>query len=61
VDSANGYAAVIDHTGGAGATSHLNIFTYNSFAELAASGSPIDLGVANANGVTIMGALKDDA
>jgi hypothetical protein len=54
-DSDNGFVAVIDHTNGAGAASHLTVFTYNRFAELATSGSPIDLGVTNANGVAIMG------
>jgi hypothetical protein len=30
------------------------LFTYNKFGELVASGAPITLGVANANGVAIM-------
>jgi hypothetical protein len=30
------------------------LFTYNAFGELTASGSALDLGVANANGVAIM-------
>jgi hypothetical protein len=54
-DADNGYLGVIDHSGGAGATSHLSVFTYNGFAELTASGSAIDLGIPNANGVAIMG------
>jgi hypothetical protein len=53
-DAEGGYLGVIDHSGGASATSHLTIFTYNQFAELSASGSPIDLGVRNANGVAVM-------
>ena len=42
---------VIDH--GAG-QSHLSLFTYTRFGELTASGAPINVGVANANGVAIM-------
>jgi hypothetical protein len=33
---------------------HLSLRIVNAFGELAASGSPINLGVANANGVAIM-------
>jgi hypothetical protein len=53
-DAKGGYLVVIDHNGGAGATSHLTQFTYNEFGELAARGSAIDLGVPDANGVSIM-------
>jgi hypothetical protein len=42
---------VIDHAAG---QSHLSLFTYNRFGELAASGPAINLGVASANGVAIM-------
>jgi hypothetical protein len=42
---------VIDHVAG---QSHLSLWTYNKFGELAPSGTPITLGVANANGVAIM-------
>jgi len=51
IDSDDGVLGVIDH--GAG-QSHLSLFTYNRFGELAASGAPINIGVANANGVAIM-------
>jgi hypothetical protein len=51
LDARTGILGVIDH--GAG-QSHLSLFTYNAFGELAASGTPITLGVANANGVAIM-------
>jgi hypothetical protein len=51
IDTDAGVLGVIDH--GAG-QSHLSLFTYNEFGELAASGAPITLGVANANGVAIM-------
>jgi len=53
-DADGGFLGVIDHTSGPGATSHLNMFTYNPFGELVASGSPLDIGVSNANGVAIM-------
>ena len=51
IDTDDGVLAVIDH--GAG-QSHLSLFTYNAFGELTAGGAPIDVGVANANGVAIM-------
>jgi hypothetical protein len=51
IDARTGILGVIDH--GAG-QSHLSLFRYNEFGELAASGTPITLGVANANGVAIM-------
>jgi hypothetical protein len=53
-DSNNRYVAVIDHSGGSTATSHLSLFRYNEFAELSANGSPLDLGVPDANGVAVM-------
>jgi hypothetical protein len=56
IDADQQVLGVIDH--GAGA-SHLSLFTYNRFGELSPSGGPIDLGVANANGVAIM-APPDD-
>jgi hypothetical protein len=34
--------------------------TYNAFGELTASGNPINLGVANANGVAIMSPTDRD-
>src|SRR5262249_52781491 len=51
IDADAGVLGVIDH--GAG-QSHLTIFTYNRFGELAAIGRPITVGVANANGVAIL-------
>ena len=51
IDTDKGVLGVIDHGGG---QSHLSLFTYNRFGELAASGAPINIGVANANGVAIM-------
>jgi hypothetical protein len=51
IDADEGVLGVIDR--GAG-QSHLSLFTYNKFGELTASGAPITLGVANANGVAIM-------
>jgi hypothetical protein len=51
VDADSGVLGVIDH--GAG-QSHLSTFTYNGFGELAANGTSIDLGVADANGVAIL-------
>jgi len=51
LDADAGVLGVIDR--GAG-QSHLSLFSYNRFGELAASGAPITLGVANGNGVAIM-------
>jgi hypothetical protein len=51
IDANAGVLAVIDH--GAG-QSHLSLFAYNRFGELTAVGSPIVVGVANANGVAIV-------
>jgi hypothetical protein len=51
IDARTGVLGVIDH--GAG-QSHLSLFRYNEFGELVASGTPITLGVSNANGVAIM-------
>ena len=51
IDAHTGVLGVIDHVAG---QSHLSLFTYNKFGELAASGAPITLGVVNANGVAIM-------
>jgi hypothetical protein len=53
-DAAAHYLGVLDHTSGTGATSHVNLFTHNRFGELTASGSPVNLGVPNANGMAIM-------
>jgi hypothetical protein len=51
LDAAAGILGVIDH--GAG-QSHLSFFRYNQFGELTAAGTPITVGVANANGVAIV-------
>jgi hypothetical protein len=56
IDANHGVLGVIDH--GAG-QSHLTLFTYNRFGELGPSGSAITLGVPNANGVAIMGPVKN--
>jgi len=59
-DADGGYLAVIDHTSGSGATSHLSVFTTNSFGELSASGSPIDLHAPGANGMSVMAPERED-
>ena len=59
-DANAGFLGVIDHSGGTGATSHLNMFTYNQFGELSASGSILDLGAPNANGMAIMPAQSEE-
>jgi len=51
IDATEGLLAAIDH--GAG-QSHLTLFTFNAFGELAAAGSVINLGVPDANGVAVM-------
>ena len=51
IDTNQGVLGVIDH--GAG-QSHLSLFTYTRFGELTAIGVPINVGVANANGVAIV-------
>jgi DNA-binding beta-propeller fold protein YncE len=51
IDADAGVLGVIDH--GAG-ESHLSTFTYNQFGELAASGSSINLGAPDANGVAVL-------
>ena len=57
IDADEGVLGVIDHAVG---QSHLSLFTYNRFGELTASGVPITLGVANANGVAIMAPTDRD-
>jgi hypothetical protein len=56
IDADAGVLAVVDH--GAG-QSHLSIFRYNAFGELAAAGSTISVGVADANGVAILAARSE--
>jgi hypothetical protein len=51
IDADAGVLGVIDH--GAG-QSHLSFFTYNEFGELTAAGTPIVVGVPDANGVAIL-------
>jgi hypothetical protein len=53
IDAAAGVLGVIDHVAG---QSHLSLFKYNQFGELTAAGSPITIGVADANGVAIVSA-----
>lgn len=57
IDADAGILGVIDR--GAG-QSHLSLFTYNRFGELVAHGTPITIGVANANGVAIMAPTDSD-
>lgn len=51
LDADAGILAVIDHVGG---QSHLSFFRYNAFGELTAAGTPITVGVADANGIAIV-------
>jgi hypothetical protein len=51
IDADAGVLGVIDHAAG---QSHLSVFTYNRFGELAATGATISVGVADANGVAIL-------
>jgi hypothetical protein len=54
IDGADGILGVVDHGSG---QSHLSLFTYNQFGELSATGLPINVGVANANGLAILPAI----
>jgi hypothetical protein len=56
IDANAGVLGVIDH--GAG-QSHLSLFSDNAFGELTPSGTAINVGVANANGVAIVPASRD--
>jgi hypothetical protein len=40
--------------------SHLSLFTFNGFGELAATGTTITVGVPDANGVAILSPRDDD-
>jgi hypothetical protein len=51
IDGAGGILGVIDH---GPSQSRLSLFTYNKFGELSPTGAPINLGVANANGIAIL-------
>ncbi len=57
IDAAGGVLGVIDR--GAG-SAHLSLFTYNRFGELVAAGSPITLGMPNANGVALVPAADEN-
>lgn len=57
IDADAGVLGVVDH--GAG-QSHLSVFTYNQFGELAAAGAPITIGAPDANGVTILSPRLDE-
>jgi len=57
IDAAGGVLGVIDH--GAG-QSHLSVFTYNGFGELAPAGAVITIGVPDANGVAILSPRAGD-
>ena len=57
LDADSGVLGVIDHVAG---QSHLSFFAYNKFGELTPSGPPIELKVANANGLAIMAPSDSD-
>src|SRR5215471_507247 len=57
IDADAGVLGVIDH--GAG-QSHLSVFTYNRFGELASAGAVIVIGVPDANGVAILSPRADE-
>jgi len=57
IDADSGVLAVVDH--GAG-QSHLSVFTYNRFGELASTGTTITVGVPDANGVAILSPRDND-
>jgi hypothetical protein len=56
IDADAGVLSVLDHGGGG---SHLSVFTYNDFGELAAVGATITVGVPDANGVAILSPRTD--
>lgn len=51
IDADAGVLGVIDHGDG---QSHLSVFSYNRFGELAPAGAIITVGVPDANGVAIL-------
>jgi hypothetical protein len=53
LDAAGGILGILS------GASHLSLYIYNQFGELAPSGSPINLGVSTANGVAIMPPNED--
>lgn len=56
IDADAGVLGVIDHGNG---QSHLSVFAYNRFGELAPMGLPITVGVPDANGVAILSPRAD--
>jgi len=57
IDADAGVLGVIDHGVG---QSHLSVFTYNRFGELAPAGAVITIGVPDANGVAILSSRGDE-
>jgi hypothetical protein len=57
IDADASVLGVLDRVAG---EAHLSLFTYNAFGELAASGSPIAIGAAGANGIAIVRAADHD-
>jgi hypothetical protein len=53
LDAANGVLAVIDHGNG---ESHVSLFAYNRFGELAVAAPTVTVGVPNANGIAVLAA-----
>ena len=53
IDADAGVLGVIDRGGD---QSHLSLFTYNDFGELIPHGTPINVGVPNANGIAVLSA-----
>lgn len=51
IDTAAGTLGVIDHTA---TESHLSLFSYDRLGELTVTSAPINVGVANANGIAIV-------
>src|SRR5262245_58722729 len=56
IDADAGVLGVIDHGSG---QSHLSVFTYNRFGDLAPAGTVITIGVPDANGVAILSPRAD--
>jgi hypothetical protein len=54
IDADKGVMGIIDHGSG---QSHLTLLAYNGFGELMPAGAAINIGVPNANGVAILGAI----
>lgn len=57
IDADAGVLGVIDHGDG---QSHLSVFTYDRFGELAPAGAVITIGVPDANGVAILAPAADE-